>query len=269
VDPTTPGAVAEVQRCLNAGHRGVKLHPRAERFAMSHPGVDALAAVAAERRVPLLVHAGRGIPSLGPDTLDLMARHPGLVVILAHCAISDLPLVAREGPPSLLVDTSWWNITDHLALYAWADAGRIVYASDMPYGRPGMVSTITARAAVQAGLSAAAVQAVFGGTIRRVLAGEAPEPLGERGTEPDIDLGLLRVAGNLQTATAAVLAGDDPTEPFELARRAVERPSASYEHVYRALTATLDVAAAGPGRRSLLVVALAAALTPDVPVPDL
>ena len=32
VDPSDPGAPAEVERCLAAGHRGIKLHPRAEAF---------------------------------------------------------------------------------------------------------------------------------------------------------------------------------------------------------------------------------------------
>jgi hypothetical protein len=31
--------VRELERCLSAGARGVKLHPRAERFNLRHPGV--------------------------------------------------------------------------------------------------------------------------------------------------------------------------------------------------------------------------------------
>jgi uncharacterized protein len=39
-------AVAEATRCLDAGARGIKLHPRAERFALSEPAVEGLVALA-------------------------------------------------------------------------------------------------------------------------------------------------------------------------------------------------------------------------------
>jgi predicted TIM-barrel fold metal-dependent hydrolase len=45
VDPHAD-PVGELERCLAAGARGVKLHPRAERFDLGHPGVAAVCAVA-------------------------------------------------------------------------------------------------------------------------------------------------------------------------------------------------------------------------------
>ena len=56
---------AEARRCLDAGAVGIKLHPRAEQFTMHEPGVREIVAVAHERRVPILIHAGRGIPGAG------------------------------------------------------------------------------------------------------------------------------------------------------------------------------------------------------------
>src|SRR3954452_11835114 len=50
----------EARRCLDAGAVGIKLHPRAEQFQMSEPGVREIIAVAHERKVPVLIHAGRG-----------------------------------------------------------------------------------------------------------------------------------------------------------------------------------------------------------------
>src|SRR5690349_1218493 len=58
-------AVAEATRALDAGARGIKLHPRAEQFGLDEPAVRDLVALAHERRVPVLIHAGRGIPALG------------------------------------------------------------------------------------------------------------------------------------------------------------------------------------------------------------
>ena len=53
VDPHDD-AVAEARRCLDAGARGIKLHPRAEQFTLSAPAVRELVALAHERRVPVL-----------------------------------------------------------------------------------------------------------------------------------------------------------------------------------------------------------------------
>ena len=49
VDPHD-GAVAEAERALDAGARGIKLHPRAEGFALDQPAVRDLVAIA--RRAP-------------------------------------------------------------------------------------------------------------------------------------------------------------------------------------------------------------------------
>src|SRR5919202_3977803 len=65
------GAIDEATRALDAGARGIKLHPRAEKFTLAEPAVKDLVALAHERRVPVLIHAGRGIPALGQDTVAL------------------------------------------------------------------------------------------------------------------------------------------------------------------------------------------------------
>src|SRR5918999_1227179 len=83
------GARAEATRALDAGARGIKLHPRAERFGLDEPGVRDVVALAHERRVPVLIHAGRGIPALGRHTVALSGEFPGAKLILAHGAISD------------------------------------------------------------------------------------------------------------------------------------------------------------------------------------
>ena len=47
VDPRD-GALSEATRALDAGARGIKLHPRAEGFTMAHPGVHEVVALAHE-----------------------------------------------------------------------------------------------------------------------------------------------------------------------------------------------------------------------------
>ena len=68
VDPRVGGAaVAELRRCIDVGFAGCKFHPRGENFSLALPVVDELVGIAAEVGMPILVHAGRGIPRLGDD----------------------------------------------------------------------------------------------------------------------------------------------------------------------------------------------------------
>src|SRR6476620_2969016 len=138
IDPKVPGAAAEATRCLDAGAVGIKFHPRAEQFTLAEPGVREVVALAHERRVPVLIHAGRGIPALGQDTVRLSGEFPGARLILAHGAISDLAWLWRVLPdhPNVFIDTAWWNPADLITLFALVAPSQILWASDSPYGLP-------------------------------------------------------------------------------------------------------------------------------------
>ena len=49
----TAKAIGEARRCVEAGARGIKLHPRAERFELSDPELEGVFALAHERRLPV------------------------------------------------------------------------------------------------------------------------------------------------------------------------------------------------------------------------
>jgi len=134
LDPGHEDAVAEAERSLDAGARGIKLHPRAEGFALDEPEVRRVFEVAHERRVPVLIHAGRGIPALGIHTVELASALPGARVILAHCGISDLSWIWRDAQrlPNLYFDTSWWSPSDVLALCALVPPGQVLFATGVP-----------------------------------------------------------------------------------------------------------------------------------------
>ena len=287
VDPADD-ARGEALRALDAGARGIKLHPRAERFTLSHPGVEPLIALAHERSVPVLVHAGRGIPALGRDTLRLAAAYPGARLILAHAAISDLAWLWRELPshPNVFVDTSWWNASDLLALLALAPPGQVLWASDSPYGTPLQAAVVTLRCAVQAGLDPDAIRSVAGGQMARLLAGEEPLDVGPApgpaagaaaaGTDPL----LTRLADYLVAALNRRVAGDDGDEPVALARLAAavadDMPQAALcTSVLDLIDRAEDLRSEPPEKRlpfadlHVLSCALAVTRTPDVPVPVL
>ena len=273
VDPNLGAtATTEVVRSLDSGHRGIKLHPRAEQFRLADPSVDPILRIAAERGVPVLIHAGRGIPSLGRDAADLCETIPGLRLVLAHAAISDLSWLgkAAHNVPGLYFDTAWWDITDLLALFAWVPPGRIVYASDTPYGHPALAVVLTVRAAIAGGYNRDQLTGLFGGTLQHLLTGtdggDLGPPPGEGAIE--IDPGLLRLHSNLHTATVRAFARQDATEAVSLARLGCEVPADDkHADLYAAIRSTLDqidpVAPRGIVRP--LIVLTAASLTPGVP----
>jgi predicted TIM-barrel fold metal-dependent hydrolase len=276
-------AVAEARRCLDAGARGIKLHPRAERFTLSEPAVREIVALAHERRVPVLIHAGRGIPALGQDTVRLSGEFTDARLILAHAAISDLAWLWRVLPehPNVFIDTAWWDPADMIALFTLAPPASVLWASDSPYGRPLTSATLHLRLAVQAGIDGAALRSIAGGQVERLLAGADPADAGPPpGVPRPLDPLLERTVSHLVQAIARTFGQGDPGEPIALARLACAVGEESdHTHVFSAVLGLLELyeehlAPPPPGARfpeavRLLVAAATVARTPDVPVPDL
>lgn len=235
--------VREAERCLDAGSRGLKLHPRAEDFALDERCVEPIVALAQERSVPVIVHAGRGIPALGRHAVELCRSHPGARLILAHAGISDLAWIWREARelPNLFFDTSWWSASDLLALVSLVPPGQVLLASDAPYGSPALGTVLTLRCALQAGLGEEAVRSIAGGQTRRLLEGEEPLDLGPApGTVPERDLLLDRVANFLVFGFGQALQGIHPSEAIDLARLACAVGDAPQAPVCRAVMALLE-----------------------------
>jgi uncharacterized protein len=227
IDPKIDGAMDEARRALGAGARGFKLHPRSDEFGLPHPVVEELVALAHEGRMPVLFHAGRGIPNLGEAVADLARRYPGARLILAHAGISDLGWIAAAAAelPNLMFDTAWWHVSDQLQLYATIAPGQILYASDMPYGPGLFASFVFLRCARAVGHTPETMREIAGGQLARILAGEdladlgpapGPDSVGPRVIEAE------RVISYAATAIQVAFRGLDPTEPLSLARLACQ-----------------------------------------------
>ncbi len=218
--------LAEAERSLAAGAAGIKLHPRAEGFALDAPELDGVFALAGERGLPVLVHAGRGIPALGRHAVAICERHPGVRLILAHAGISDLAWIWREveDHPNLFFDTSWWSPADLLALYALVAPRHIVFASDAPYATPSFAATMNMRYAMQVGLDDGALRSVFGGQMARIVAGEEPLDAGPAPGPARLDRDPLldRVYTFLAASIGQMFQGVDPAETLALTALACE-----------------------------------------------
>jgi hypothetical protein len=276
-------APAEARRALDAGARGIKLHPRAEQFTLDHQQAGELFEIAEERGVPILIHAGRGIPALGKHVVEHARRHPGANVILAHAGICDLAWIWRSAAelPNLFFDTSWWNPADLITLFSLVPPGQVLYGSDAPYGRPVLSVTLATRTAIQAGLSTEQIRSVLGGQIERILNGEGAADLGPARGKVEVESNLLlqRVYSSLVFSMAGGFAGIAPlaNESMALARLACEvGDDAPEAPVCRSVLAALEVveelggaAELGRGKPALgaLLMALCVVGTPDAPLP--
>src|SRR2546429_4057585 len=173
LDPAE-GALAESERCLQAGARGIKLHPRAQDFVFDGREMDDVFGLAESARVPILIHAGRGLPPLAEGLVELAMNHPETALILAHGAICDQGILTSRlaDHPRVLYDISCFFPLDVIQLFARVPAERIVFASDPPYGMPATTLYLALRVARQAGLDEQATKAVLGGTMASLLDGK-------------------------------------------------------------------------------------------------
>jgi predicted TIM-barrel fold metal-dependent hydrolase len=210
LDPAE-GPVAESERCLTAGARGIKLHPRAQDFVFDGREMDDVFGLAGSAHVPVLIHAGRGLPPLAEGLVELAMRHPETTVILAHGAICDQGILTTRlaDHPRVLYDISCFFPLDVIELFARVPAERIVFASDPPYGRPAPTLYLALRVARQAGLDEAATLNLLGGTMAMLLdEGELPAATPpRRGAAITLSGRLARVYGYCSLVGPALFGG--------------------------------------------------------------
>ncbi len=203
--------LAEAERCLAAGARGIKLHPRAQDFDFDGPEMGAVFGLAEATEVPILIHAGRGLPPLADGLVSLALSHPGAVLILAHGAICDQGILTTRlaDHPGVLYDMSCFFPLDVIELFARVPAERIVFASDPPYGLPATTLYMALRVAWKAGLDEVTTKAVLGGTMAALLDRHELPPVGPVRRGPTIELSgrLARVYGYASLVGPALFSG--------------------------------------------------------------
>jgi uncharacterized protein len=247
--------LAEGERALTAGARGIKLHPRAQAFGFDSPEMEGIFALAEAARVPILIHAGRGLPPLGDQLVEITLRHPDVVLILAHGAICDQGIITSRlaDHPGVLYDISCFFPLDVIELLARAPIERIVFASDPPYGLPATSLYMALRVAAQAGLDEAAVRGMLGGTIAGLFDGHGLPPVTppRRGSSITLSGRLARVYGYGSLAGPAMFMGsaEQAQAMLEMALAACRDPDPG--SVGEAL-ATIEVALSGAGAQLAL-----------------
>ena len=178
--------IEEAVRCLDRGALGIKLHPRAQRFLLNDERLAPVFELAAERRVPILIHGGRGLPPIASELAALVDRYPEAQLIIAHGGIADLPALAERfaGKAGVFFDTSVWSPIDLLTVFRVFSPEQIVYASDFPYGQQPSSLLIALRTAMASGLDEDDLRGMLSRNASRIAAGEQPlEPTRPKGGE--------------------------------------------------------------------------------------
>jgi predicted TIM-barrel fold metal-dependent hydrolase len=195
----------EATRCLDAGARGIKLHPRAQKFTATDERLAPVFELSAERRVPILIHAGRGLPPIAAGLASLVERFPEATLILAHAGIADMNALATAmaGRKGVFFDTSTWSPVDLLDFYRQVPPEQVVYASDYPYGQQPSSLLIAVKTALYVGYSEAQLRGLLAGNANALADGTAlPEPTSPLGSESFTQpMQLARIHQYLSMAT--------------------------------------------------------------------
>jgi predicted TIM-barrel fold metal-dependent hydrolase len=197
--------IEEARRCLDAGAQGIKLHPRAQKFTATDERLGPVFELAAERGVPILIHAGRGLPPIADGLRSLVDRNPGTKLILAHAGIADMEGLAAcmRGRKGVFFDTSTWSPVDLLDFYRQIPPEQVVYASDYPYGQQPSSLLLAVKTAIHAGYDEHQLRLMLAANANALADGaELAQPTEPMGTDTiAMPLQFARIAQYLSMAT--------------------------------------------------------------------
>jgi hypothetical protein len=147
---------------------------------------------------------------------DLALRYPNVTLVLAHAAIADQGMFASRlaEHPNVVYDTATFSVFDQIGLFSRVPAERIVFASDVPYGRPVGALHAALRIAAYAGLDDHERAALVGGTMDEILERQPladPKPPRVPEIRP-ISGRLARISGYVMMSFAAALGSGPPPD---------------------------------------------------------
>ena len=173
-----PDAIAELERCLDAGMIGIKLY---NQYRINDPIVRPIIELAIERKVPILEHAGLPAPyhrssqpliSHGIHFMEVNERYPDAIIYHAHIGgggdWEQTIRAMRDGSPNLYVDISGSNLDYDQVGYAVNELGaeRVLFGTDGTMG--GSVGKV-----IEADISEEARHLLWSGNAERILAAQS------------------------------------------------------------------------------------------------
>jgi predicted TIM-barrel fold metal-dependent hydrolase len=176
-DPTERDAIPRLERELERGMRGIKLHPFCHGYPLDlYELTDPMFEVAAAYKVPILCHCFTDCPFNTAGQLnDMAGRHPGVNLVALHggfmwstWGLIDYAKTRRN----LFIETSNLYpkmITDGVNA---CGAEQFIFGTDSPWSDQGLEVEKIMRAVK----SSDAQEQILGGNILRLLEARAPVP---------------------------------------------------------------------------------------------
>jgi len=161
----------EYRRCLDCGHRGIKLHPRAQDFPLGSPAAREVFGQAAADGLPVLVHTGYGTGAVSTELAAIARELPDLLLILGHSTFVDMPraVAVLAAYPNIYFETSVVGAYDLFEVLDTIGPFRVLYGSDLPYASSANSLHELAVMANIVGVEAAHFADLFGGNLLRLL----------------------------------------------------------------------------------------------------
>ena len=159
----------EYGRRIAQGFKGIKLHPRSQKFGIaSHPAMRVYER-AQDDGLPILIHTGFGIENVATDIKKVVKTFPKLKLILGHSAFVDLENTAKSvgKRENVLFDTSTVGIFDLLKLITTVDYRKIVFGSDVPYYDFDVALEILVDTAIICNKNPNHIRAILGGNLSK------------------------------------------------------------------------------------------------------
>ena len=161
----------EYRRCLDRGHRGIKLHPRTQDFSLGSPAAREVFGQAAADGLPVLVHTGYGAGAVSTEVADLARELPDLQLILGHSTFIGMPQAVKVLTvyPNVYFETSVVDAYDLFEVLDTIGPSRVLYGSDLPYASSANSLHELAVIANIVGVETAHFADLFGGNLLRLL----------------------------------------------------------------------------------------------------
>ncbi|MFH1134239.1 MAG: amidohydrolase family protein [Nanoarchaeota archaeon] len=161
----------EYQLRIMQGFRGIKLHPRSQRFKITSTEAMAIYGQAQDTRLPIILHTGFGVSEVSEALMQITKEFPRLKLILGHSAFVELEETAAVAKHNfnILFDTSTLTIFDLLTLLGIVGPDQIAFGSDAPYSSMDVSLQMTIDTAILNNLSPSSIKAILGGNISKWL----------------------------------------------------------------------------------------------------
>jgi len=138
LNPKSPSWKKEAEKRRAQGFKGLKLHPRAQKFKLTDSKAGEVYDFLSENNLPLLVHTGLGMGKISTQVENMLEDFPKLRIILGHSGMSDLqniiPVIKSARNKHVYLETSTVQAYDLFEIFDRVDSSRIMFGSDVPYG---------------------------------------------------------------------------------------------------------------------------------------